>query len=941
MADIFLEIDPSEEQKDEQPQTTEKSSDEPICFTLTVEEPSDENENKTTKENNDLEVELELDNLYYFESQTNPTFEELATSDYIHNRQVAAKKILESLQKAGSNQDELQSIISIMCKLSEDEESLVRSELVQHIPSIALYCQGHPGLQLVIQQQLVPFTVKLLNDPQIAVRKLAQSALLVLLENCLIGELQLSEWICPLISQLAMCESNLEEQRIEDVTVMSMMIPLVPRSMVMKFFLEPYIALCCDQAFGVRTVCAMRFGTLCKIAGTETTELSLLPSFLNLCSDVLWGVRKACADVFVDVANVVSLKTRREVLPHIFINLLNDKSRFVENAALQSLGIFISTFADPSKTGCSFRDGEIHVDESVFASEAPQVRSNLSDDQKENPQTELTENSLAEDIQDIESYLGITENSTNSSSLLNTESERSRTRSEPQSIVRKDGRTRLHFDNINRCNNNTVLKSGADTFNTFQYWRSPIPEVELGIDLEGGNAKEIHVRTRTESGTSEIVVRISSDEEKDTVANRDGVSHVQVHSACVNTFSVEDGDGTDTKLLDAVNSTCQTKVLTFDNKKLVQIQETTNNSFVGMDSFAFDSSPEPLEKDYCESLSPEDQDIIPPKLLSKYTEIFEYYSLYYSEKAMESCAYSFPAVAFTLGRRYWPCIRATCKKIASDLKWSVRLPIASSLHALARVLGPEISERDLLPIFLEYLIDEDEVKMCLLRHLPQFLEQLSTEKRRCFLNSLPDFSEQGYDCRFRNWRFRCALAEQFQPTCLLYTTQEVYEYFLPIALGLLRDRVFTVRVKATEFVAHIIKLMYEDEETNKHCETLLSDLVTTLRSGKKWINRQTFVFLCDQLAKKKTLPKEVYEEKVLPHLFHLARDSVPNVRLAVARCLVYGDYLENLPHPHSMQLMSTLELLFEDKDADVRHIVCLWRKFMEVHNKRILKSGVQ
>lgn len=89
--------------------------------------------------------------------------------------------------------------------------------------------------------------------------------------------------------------------------VMSMMIPLVPRSMVMKFFLEPYIALCSDVAIGVRTVscfitdnfhftlrkiynnyynkvfsptlfkvCAMRFGTLCKIAGTETTELSLV-----------------------------------------------------------------------------------------------------------------------------------------------------------------------------------------------------------------------------------------------------------------------------------------------------------------------------------------------------------------------------------------------------------------------------------------------------------------------------------------------------------------------------------------------------------------------------------------------------------------------------------------------------------------------------------------
>lgn len=43
------------------------------------------------------------------------------TSNFLIYRQLAAKKILDSLQKAGSNQEEYQSIISVMCKLSEDE----------------------------------------------------------------------------------------------------------------------------------------------------------------------------------------------------------------------------------------------------------------------------------------------------------------------------------------------------------------------------------------------------------------------------------------------------------------------------------------------------------------------------------------------------------------------------------------------------------------------------------------------------------------------------------------------------------------------------------------------------------------------------------------------------------------------------------------------------
>lgn len=83
----------------------------------------------------------------------------------------------------------------------------------------------------------------------------------------------------------------------------------------------------------------------------------------------------------------------------------------------------------------------------------------------------------------------------------------------PLSVVTKDGLAHLHVDNSRSVFNNNNEVSGS--FNTFQFWRNPIPdvppEVQLDIDLEEGNATEIHVRARGESGTSEIVVRISTD----------------------------------------------------------------------------------------------------------------------------------------------------------------------------------------------------------------------------------------------------------------------------------------------------------------------------------------------------------------------------------------------------------------------------------------------
>lgn len=43
--------------------------------------------------------------------------------------------------------------------------------------------------------------------------------------------------------------------------------------------------------------------------------------------------------------------------------------------------------------------------------------------------------------------------------------------------------------------------------------------------------------------------------------------------------------------------------------------------------------------------------------------------------------------------------------------------------------------------------------------------------------------------------------------------------------------------------------------------------------------------MCQDLAAKRSLPIEYFVEEIVPNLFSLAWDAVPNVRLALARCL--------------------------------------------------------
>lgn len=62
----------------------------------------------------------------------------------------------------------------------------------------------------------------------------------------------------------------------------------------------------------------------------------------------------------------------------------------------------------------------------------------------------------------------------------------------------------------------------------------------------------------------------------------------------------------------------------------------------------------------------------------------------------------------------------------SELQWKVRYTLAACLHAIAKILGPELSERDLIPFYNALMKDLDEVRIGLLKHLAGFFEVCKT-----------------------------------------------------------------------------------------------------------------------------------------------------------------------------------------------------------------------
>ncbi|XP_034165375.2 serine/threonine-protein phosphatase 4 regulatory subunit 1 isoform X3 [Pangasianodon hypophthalmus] len=286
------------------------------------------------------------------------------TSENIFNRQMVARSLLDTLKAVSEDERDCIAVLERVSRLAEDSEPTVRAELMEQIPHIAIFCQeNRPSIPFAFSKYLLPIVVRYLADQNNLVRKTSQAALLMLLEQELIERADIENLVCPVLVDLTAPDSN-DDVKTEAMAIICKMAPMVGKDITERLFLPRFCEMCCDcRMFHVRKVCAANFGDICTVVGGETTEELLLPRFFQLCSDNVWGVRKACAECFMTVSSATSQEVRRTKLSSLFINLISDPSRWVRQAAFQSLGQFISTFASPStNVGQYFKEGTEEAD---------------------------------------------------------------------------------------------------------------------------------------------------------------------------------------------------------------------------------------------------------------------------------------------------------------------------------------------------------------------------------------------------------------------------------------------------------------------------------------------------------------------------------------------------------------------------------------------------
>jgi len=274
-----------------------------------------------------------------------------------------------------------------------------------------------------------------------------------------------------------------------------------------------------------------------------------------------------------------------------------------------------------------------------------------------------------------------------------------------------------------------------------------------------------------------------------------------------------------------------------------------------------------------------------------------------------ACAYSLPAVAVKIGARRWVELRGSFDILVSSDQWKVRKCLAHGLHELARILGPDLAEVLLVPVFKTFLKDLDEVKSGIIRSLGKFFVQLNPPARVGLLPALVDACSES---NMSEWRMQKILAGQLIELCVTLPAEAVHTTLLSLGMRLWMAQVAEVRHACRKIPGSFYTCLRGQPEW----ESELMAAILRARQSQSWVPRQVFAYTCVELVG--TLQVETVKTKILPDLISLKDDRVANVRMGLAEAMkicVGHDALLRMP-----EVGQCVDHLLRDEDRDVRDV---------------------
>jgi serine/threonine-protein phosphatase 2A regulatory subunit A len=250
------------------------------------------------------------------------------------------------------------------------------------------------------------------------------------------------------------------------------------------------------------------------------------------------------------------------------------------------------------------------------------------------------------------------------------------------------------------------------------------------------------------------------------------------------------------------------------------------------------------------------------------------------------------------------------QSLGLDSAQPVRAALAQVLGPVAKVLGRDVTQRQLLSLISDLMKDEfHDVRLNILSHAGLICEVLSVDGLvHSLLHTIQNLIMDNH------WRIRQSVVAQVPKLAKLFGVEMFQSKLEALFLSSLRDSVHSVRHTAILHLKEIADT-FGSQWTVEH---LLPKLVEQYSQSSGYANRATTLHVLPQVSG--VMSAEQIVQFILPLLIKATKDSVPNVRFCACRNIMW--MMEN----HDLgavavntMIKPTLTELEHDSDIDVQY----------------------
>ncbi|DBA65676.1 TPA: hypothetical protein ACH3X2_002731 [Trebouxia sp. C0005] len=316
----------------------------------------------------------------------------------------------------------------------------------------------------------------------------------------------------------------------------------------------------------------------------------------------------------------------------------------------------------------------------------------------------------------------------------------------------------------------------------------------------------------------------------------------------------------------------------------------------------------------CQVVADIDNDLEVGVFLGAYRQLAQRQDLETRRLCAESCAAVLKAAT---PRRYATHVHEALTALVADPDQEVRRLMALQFHDICKMLGKERCAQYMKRPFLNLLGDESnavrvQVMASLVQTLDQFCIANEEARTRAFADFLPALLAADAGCGYC-WRIHHHLMLALPHFVHMFTSDEINEHFLPMALRYMAGGVAPVREAAADAVVVFMRHNRKQaQRTDIYCK-LLRDYA---RAKSHW-RRMTFIDACHHVVRR--FSTKFFKTYFLDTCLELTADPVPNVRLHLTALLPALKQSIRLPEDVEQleRVNSAMSNLATDNDRDV------------------------